>query len=263
MPPFCARGGVRGGSADFYLYHDHLEENCHAFYFHQFIERRRGHGLDFLGESRVGTTAPVQGGPSLANVLSEFPRDVIEIEQLHDFLRNRTFRETLLHRRGRQPVYKIEPAQLAGLYVSSAVRLQSPTVDLRPDLLVTFESPAKIPVNTKTPLLKAALLRLMNAFPEPILFETLVDQARTEMGNAKLSLGERSIDVKGLASVLIVLMTTTDILEITSLPGGFTTNPGHMPVASPVARLYAESQTLVPTGRHDSVRLSEKDRAHS
>ena len=83
---------------DHYIFHEHLETYCEPLYFHEFIGRAREHGLDYLGESCLGSMAPTNFGADAHQALKSLARDAIELEQFMDFFSNRTFRETLLHR---------------------------------------------------------------------------------------------------------------------------------------------------------------------
>ena len=47
---------------DHYIFHEHLETYCEPLYFHEFIGRAREHGLDYLGESCLGSMAPTNFG---------------------------------------------------------------------------------------------------------------------------------------------------------------------------------------------------------
>src|SRR5262249_11722418 len=50
---------LSGKEGDYYLFHEHLEDNNHPVYFRQFIAHAQGHGLQYLGESQTHTTLAV------------------------------------------------------------------------------------------------------------------------------------------------------------------------------------------------------------
>lgn len=247
---------------DHYLYHEHLEENLKPFYFHEFVALAEQHGLAYLAESRLGSMAPSNFGPVAERALSAIATNLVELEQFMDFLSNRTFRETLLHHPGREPNYAIEPKRLEGLFLSSALRPQSKSVDLRPDIPVPFEGPAKNVLTINHSLLKAALLCMANEFPRAISLEALVDRAREQLSKVKVKIAEdRSRDAGQLAAALLTLLTTSDALEVTAAPSAFTLGIAERPRASAVARLQAKETDAITTLRHDTTKLGEKDRA--
>ena len=86
---------------DYYVLHDHLEEFNEALFFHQFAARAACHGLAFLAEAEF-RMMQIDGLPvPVAHTLNRMAPGILEREQLTDFLRNRTFRQTLLVREGR------------------------------------------------------------------------------------------------------------------------------------------------------------------
>jgi len=101
--------GLIGRVADWYLFHDHLEEVNEPVYFHQFAERAGIHGLQYLGESDFGTMLTSKFPKEVAETLSKINKNIVSTEQYMDFLRNRQFRQTLLCHKGGLPETKPEP----------------------------------------------------------------------------------------------------------------------------------------------------------
>jgi methyltransferase-like protein len=248
---------------DHYLYHEHLEDHCEPFYFHEFVERARRLDLEYLAEATLGSMAPSNFGPVAERALSAIATNLIELEQFMDFLGNRTFRETLLRHTGRAvAAYTIQPQSLSGLYVTGKCWPQTRAVDLRPEKPVTFESlQNKHPITTSNPLLKAALLCLVNEFPGSMSFDSLVERAQGQLLKVNVDAADSKPAAQQLGEALLQLLTTSSLLEVSSLPAIFTTTPGPKPVASPLARLQAETSTSVVTLRHDIATLGEPESA--
>ena len=246
---------------DHYLYHEHLEDHSEPFYFHEFVKRASRYDLEYLAEATLGAMAPGNFGPVADRALSAIATNLVELEQFMDFLGNRTFRETLLRHGGRAvATYTIGPQSLSGLYITGKYRPQTPVVDLRPNKSVTFDGPQnKHPITTSNPLLKAALLCLVNAFPGSILFDSLVDRARDQLLKVNVKGTDTKPAARELGKALLQLLTTSSLLEVSSLPAGFTITPGPKPHASPLARLQAETSTTVVTLRHDIAILAESE----
>src|SRR5262249_54989575 len=92
---------------DYYLFHDHLEECNEPIYFHQFAERLAAHRLRSLGEADFSMMVPGNYPAEVRNVLHMVSPDLIHMEQYMDFLRNRTFRQTLLCHDHQSPTYQL------------------------------------------------------------------------------------------------------------------------------------------------------------
>jgi SAM-dependent methyltransferase len=98
---------------DSYLFHEHLEGFNEPLYFYQFVERAKAKGLRYLGEAEVSTMAPDNFPKEVASVIKALSPDVIHLEQYLDFVRNRTFRQTLLCHGQQSPDYSLPPIDFA------------------------------------------------------------------------------------------------------------------------------------------------------
>lgn len=241
---------------DHYLYHEHLEDHSRPYYFHEFIAKAQARGLDFLAESKLSAMAVSNYGQSQQQTLSAIATNIVELEQFMDFLRNRTFRETLLRRTENTPKYDIAPERLQGLYVTGLIRAECPVVDVRPDTPVRFEGPSKVPVTTSTAILKAALVCLVNNFPMPLRFEVLLDNARHHLTRANVALAPIEKDRHALAVGLLKVYMSSDLLELSVAPARFTVDSPSKPLASSAARRMARdpNSDLIVTRRHDLIR---------
>jgi SAM-dependent methyltransferase len=239
---------------DHYIFHEHLEEYCQPLYFHEFIARANEHGLDFLGEPHLGSMTPTNFGAEAHQALKSLSRDAIELEQFMDYFSNRTFRETLLHRAGRKPNYELQPSLVWPLYISGGGRVKGPPVDFTKGVQTTFLSRSSVPVTTPMPLLKAAIVELTEHWPAAVSFEELFAACcrRLELEGTD---HERTL----LGRAILLVLTTSDMVEVSVEPSKFTTMPGEKPIASPLAREQARTQSLVTTGRHETTRLAPAD----
>lgn len=247
---------------DHYLYHEHLEDHSRPYYFHEFMARAQARGLDFLAESRLAAMAVANYSEQQQRTLGAIATNIVELEQFMDFLRNRTFRETLLHHAGRTPRYDIAPERLEGMYVAGILRTDEPTVDVRPNKPVKFEGPSKVPVTTSTAILKAALVSLMNHCPLSLRFEALLEKARHQLARVGVELAPPEQDRRTLATGLLKIHMSADLIELSIAPPRFTIDASERPLASPAARLMAEDPAgeFVVTRRHDLVRLDDEQR---
>jgi methyltransferase-like protein len=224
----------------------------------------RAHGLEYLSESRLSAMAPTNFGAEAERALAAIATDIVELEQFMDYLRSRTFRETLLHHAGRTASYTLEPATLEGLYVTGGLVPKTPKVVLDPKVSQAFETRANFPFSSEHPLVKAALSCLAKAFPGSIRFETLVERAVEQLKLARVAGADDRDQAKDravLGRMLLQLFTTSDAIELWATPPDFTLTPGVRPVASGYARRQALRHEPITTRRHDSTALSDEDRA--
>jgi SAM-dependent methyltransferase len=89
-------------SPNYYVAHEYLGPSNLPCYFHEFVERVRGHRLAYLGEAEPWMMMPSNYGPELAQQLyGALGEDQVRVEQYLDFAISRTFRQTLLVRADR------------------------------------------------------------------------------------------------------------------------------------------------------------------
>jgi methyltransferase-like protein len=114
-------------------------------------------------------------GGDVAATLEEASPDLLHLEQYMDFVRNRTFRQTLLCHKALTPRRALTPDVLQGLLLSFRGVAQSPP-DLASDEPTIFQlGPQRAEV--KTPASKAAFALLMDAWPRAVDVADLCDQA--------------------------------------------------------------------------------------
>ena len=107
---------------DAYVFHEHLEEMNEPVYFNQFAAAAGRHGLQYLAEANFSTMLISNFKPHVGETLRRIAPDVVRMEQYIDFLRNRTFRQTLLIHEGVAINRNLDAQVLKGLYVASPAR---------------------------------------------------------------------------------------------------------------------------------------------
>jgi len=107
---------------DSYLLHDHLEEVNDPVYFYQFVERAGRHGLQYLGESEFATMLTNMYPKEVTETLQRIAKDIVRMEQYMDFLRNRTFRQTLLCRSDLTLKRNVTPQNMTAFRKRTAVQ---------------------------------------------------------------------------------------------------------------------------------------------
>jgi methyltransferase-like protein/SAM-dependent methyltransferase len=238
---------------DSYLYHEHLEEVNEPLYFHQFVALADRHKLRYLGEARITTMVLANFSPEVRTALAAVSADQIQAEQYLDFVRNRTFRETLLVRDEATPNWAIQPDSLRRLHITLPYPLTDPTRGPLDNSPVQYQTPSGLTVSTSNPTLKAALRLLIARWPATIPFPEL-DQAVSEM------LGTASDGGKTLALGLLQTYLSSDLVEFHAAPIRYCP-PGPKPRALAEARArLAIGELGAATRRHDYFQANEFER---
>ena len=246
---------------DWYLFHEHLEEINSPIYFYQFVERANAHGLKFLGEAHVKSMVPGNYPPEVEEVLQRLSNDIIHIEQYMDFLRNRTFRQSLLCQADQKPQYGIDPIRLRGLHIASALRPNSPKPDLATTAAEKFQTPFQPNTVTVTdPLPKHAIMILAEAWPRTLPFEHVVREARQRLTPAlKGDAAAVTRDEQTLGRMFLQFLTSPvdRLVEVRSRPLPIAREPGDRPKTTKLARLQAQRGVPAVGLKHEMATLGQ------
>lgn len=240
---------------DAYLFHNELAEVNEPVYFHQFAERAAEHGLKYLGEAQFQTMLATNLPPKVAASLSRIARNTIALEQYMDFLRNRTFRQTLLCHQEVQLKGKLTPDRLAYFYMASSALPESPELDIFSTRVDKFRAPNGDTLATDHPITKAALFHLSRMWPQAVQFNDLL-AAACRLLNINVPQDPLSPDRQILGANLLKGFTyNEDLVEFHVYAPHFTLEIGDRPVVSPVARYEARRGSRVTNLRHELVNL--------
>ncbi len=242
---------------DAYLYHEHLEETNDAFYFHQFIDEARRHGLDYLGEADFNEMLMSNFSAKAAETLQRVATDGIRMEQYMDFVRNRMFRQTLLVHQGASIRRNLDGHSLRGLLVASGIRPESAQPTLAHGASELFVGGSGTRHTVVDALTKAALVLLSNRWPGCLPFEELAAMCHASVApradgaaGAPLSadelrlFGDRMLQAYAARMVELRVAAPRAVASVSARP-----------VASPLARLQSERSATVTNLRHELVTL--------
>jgi methyltransferase-like protein/SAM-dependent methyltransferase len=245
---------------DPHLYHDRLGRHNEPIYFHQFHERLAGRKLRYLGESIFRDMYQGNLPVNVQEVLRRLAPDQIELEQYLDFLRNRTFRNTLLCHEHQRPSYNVSPDRLAGLQMASPLQPPSAGIDLRSPAAEEFRSAQDDWIRTHEPLMKAAMVCLGERWPRTVPFEELCRLARQRLdGSAPTDPAAVARDRHELGKTLLNFYAGgSDVwLRLWRQQPEFADRLSERPVASPLARLQAARGVRVSNLLHETITLTE------
>ncbi len=243
--------GLRHQS-DNYLYHEHLEEVNDPLYFHQFIEMATKHNLRYLGEARLPTMVTANFSPDVRQAIATVASDQIQIEQYLDFVRNRTFRETLLVRPQANPNWAIRPEAVRKLHITAAKKPGDDTIDPKSPDQATYTTVTGMTLTTNSPILKAAFKVIAQKWPGSLSFAEL-DEAVSQMLDIKSDGGNT------LAVSLLNTYLSSNLIEFHAAPV-----PAVPVSAKPKAMVTARArlecgQSGAATRRHEYFRTNDLD----
>lgn len=246
--------------ADYYLLHEYLEAVNDPLYFHEFVARAAACGLRYLGEAALAVMAAHNFPPAVQQTLRRVAADQIHLEQYMDFLRNRTFRQTLLCREGAAVSYRLDPARVRLLAVSSQATSLTPHTDPHVEAPEQFRGPKDMVLTTREPVLRAALRELAAHAPQALPFEQLLDLAQARLKREGRNPRERAEDSLKLSAGLLHCYTSSTLVALCTRPFPFTAQVSARPVASPLARLQAVASDRVTNLCHEIVHLDPDSR---
>jgi len=211
--------------------------------------------LQYLSEAYYFRTQLNEFPPKVAETVMQWARDRIDYEQYVDFLRNQTFRQTLLCHQDITLRAKLEPEHLSKFYVASLAKPASPEPDIRSTSVAKFQSSDGASVSTDHPVSKAVLLYLGQAWPKAIRFDTLLTAARAELG-LDSDPGSLEVDRQALATnILTAYGHSGNLVELHAHAPPIATVAAERPLAYPMARFQARERETVTNLRHTRIRL--------
>lgn len=246
---------------DAYLFHEELAGVNQPLYFYQFVEQITGHELQYLGEAQFQTMLASNFPAEVVQKLRAMATTTVALEQYMDFLRNRTFRRSLLCHQEVRLSGRLAPERLREFYLASPAKSESEEpVDFQSAATITYRGPNGKTLTSNHPLTKAAMSYLVEIWPQAVSFEGLVAAASSRLGysiGAEAAAGPATVaDVQLLGSNLLQAYGVSDnLVEFHIYAPRFVTRPGPQPAASAVARWLAERGPEVTNLRHEPVKL--------
>jgi len=244
---------------DSYLSHDHLEVHNEALYFRDFMARANSYGLDYLGESEFSTMVGAGVSRDAYQQLNTEIKDIVRLEQYLDFMRNRTFRMTLLVKQGSAVLRNVTGDRMRSLWIAAAL-VPTGLCDPATTAGVTFQSATGQGLQTGNPITKAALLALKDCFPGALAFAELLKVARDRLPAAHRSSVTEDQDSAILSNDLLVAYTAAGTIQLFAASPGATATPGDQPVAGAYARWQANTIPVLTSALHESVRVDDPAR---
>jgi methyltransferase-like protein len=217
------------------------------------------HGLQYVTEVDFRGALPNFWPPDVVQALTQMATNVVEMEQYLDFLRSRTFRQTLLCHAGLEVNRTIQPEQLRQYHVAARAVPESEQPDIRSRTVEKFKGLDGASLAIDHPLSKCAMMVLAQRWPQTIPMEALPALAAALLnGNNGGSTEITDEDWQVLSSNLLkAFVYSDDLVEVHVYPPQFTLHVSERPVASPWARFQAHEELKVTNLRHERVEVDQ------
>ena len=253
---FVTRERQQDKDGDQLLLHDELAAVNTAVYFHQFVAHAAQHGLQYLSEADFARVMPTNLPPDVMQHIRQMAGNTIEVEQYMDFVRNRTFRQTLLCHAA-APVRRTIGGDLSAFYVASYAQPKQEGVNVHDTAVAQFASPDGAVLSSDHPVTKAAMLHLAEIAPIALPFTELLDAARERVYGPAAAQAPSDQDARLLAmNILQAYSYSARLVELHVHRPPFVRQISRQPVASPLARRQLRlGQPKVTNLRHERVNL--------
>lgn len=239
------------------FFHDDLAEFNEPLYFHQFMERAARAGLQYLAEADF---FEMQDARFPERVREELDRlagdDRLRREQYMDFIKGRTFRQTILCHSDVSLDREVQPERLQNLYISTMVRFASLEATADSSGPVEFRSEQGATVTTAQPLAQAAVAELSQVWPRSLSFAELLRRAQSRLGEPESDANQKEDQQSALGEILLALYQN-NLVELSTRPPAFAPAASERPTASPLARLQARNSHIVTGLRHAGVKIED------
>lgn len=246
------------GHGDSYIFHEQLETVNEPLYFHEFAQRAAGHGLQYLGEARFNDMAG-NLSPKVKQTIEGFSSDPIQQEQYLDFLRDRTFRRTLLCHDDLSLNRTISPRTVFGMFATSLAMPSTPDADVCTNDVEEFTSSDGPKLSTNMPLVKTALHVLYDAWPGALTFDSLWIQVNARLGKVPSTEGDAADRDRWHLAGALLQCFVSGLAELHVFVPACVLEASERPRASVLARLQAKDSRSVTNRRHRVVELNGFD----
>jgi methyltransferase-like protein len=240
------------------LLHDELGAINKPFYFVEFIEMARACGLNYVAEAEFPAVTPKDFSPEVVKKIQALANDTIDAEQYMDFLRNRTFRQTLLCHEANRVNRALRPETLIDQDFSFATKARATGKSAVAEKTVAhYEAPDGAVFATDHPVTKAAWSHLIFMSPLAVPFADLLKQAQAMVYGTQ-SVSQKKADQDQLvlaANLLQAYCYSVQLVELRVGKNLFRRRVSHRPLTSPFARYQARKGTRVVNRRHEPVTL--------
>jgi len=232
------------GKSEEYLLHEYFEDQNHPVYFHEFAALLESRKLRHLSEADVESTFYGDLSKDVLRTLEQLSGDEVRLEQHVDFLRNRTYRQSLICHAAQGVHRALEPAIVDRFFLETQLLPTMSTLHFRN----RFNG---ITLAIEDPVLHSSLSILAELNRSDWRFKELVEEVTRR--------NDFAIDQEKLRRMLLQAFASGH-LAFHTVPPRYSYDLSGMPVASRCARSQSRLGTNVTSLSHHNVVLTNSDR---
>ena len=231
---------------DWYFYHDVLEGENRPEYLTRFLDRARGHGLQYLGDADLQKMSPHDIPEGIRRGVGSYAKSIEQVEQYLDFYRLEMFRRTLLCR-GDIRLSRGQSIERIG-ELRYAARLKDTTASDPGH----FEFEDGRIVETADDVMRRAFRRLGEEWPRSLSY----DELHRELAEVDAQLAAEKVLVQGLFQSVLA-----GHIELRVFESAEVNRVSERPIASPLIRVQAEEGSRITSLHHRLLILDDYSRA--
>ena len=243
---------------DAYVYHDYFEDTNLPVYFHEFVEALSSNNLQYLCEA---DTESMYRGDLPKNVIQTLERisaNEIQVEQYLDYLRKRTFRQSLISHANNKVHLILQPAMVDRFFLESFLL---PSMPAAMGSVVHFRNRLNgATLTIEDPLLRTAFLVLSELTRTDWQLESLHDEISFRLRGQIPNSEENSILEKQVLRNALLQAFVAGHLAFHTVPPRYTYDLSGKPCASRCSRSQAMLGSTVTSLTHHNVVLSNLER---
>lgn len=181
-----------------YLRHDHMEENNHQYYFHEFMAEANKRGMQYLADAQVSSMYVGNLPPKAATKLQEIT-EIVRSEQYMDFITNRRFRSTILCKKdvqlNRNVDHKLMEDFCFSIKVTPEKSAKEVSLDDSSELMFYHNNNKDAKLSTSSPVMKAILYIMSENATSLLSVSELVGMVSKKLTLSKLTKDQISSEI--------------------------------------------------------------------
>lgn len=229
---------------DSYIAHEFLESDNDPLYFTDFLKAAAKFNLGYLGDAEPATMVTDNLPPQAAQTLKSLKLNLLATEQYIDFVRNRTFRSTLLCHAKSTLNRNVDPSRLDGMHVSSLVTLKQAAADGKPAI---FTSSGGSELTVNEPVTAEVFTQVAKLAPRSQSVSEFVEAVASSMAERFQALDPAA--VRGDLNRMLIQGYLRKMVDFTIGAPSRRTTTSDLPEALPLARWQASRGPKVSSPR--------------
>lgn len=252
---------ILNNQPDYYLLHEHLEENNYQFYFHQFMAMATKNNLQYLAETSLEKMFSGNFPTEIAQVLAT-SNDIVRTEQYMDYIYDRRFRSTLLCHADRILHRNLNADEIIDGYLLNRFTFPAEfdTIDMANPGTWHFPTAAGLTLTTSDPVALSLLKQLKASGGETINIRKLIKLTTESLKKNKhpaVKRPEQELQSSFCQMLMRYLFTGGIYYYLEPLP--YTTQVSAKPATSGLARAQAQTQNWISSQRQEHITISTFD----